>query len=72
MVKDSIKDYINNFVSSLKNIDEDKIMALKEEFLKRINSSHEIFIIGNGGSAANANHIAGDYLGYSMILVESQ
>lgn len=62
MVKDSIKDYINNFVSSLKNIDEEKIMALKEEFLKRINSSHEIFIIGNGGSAANANHIAGDYL----------
>ncbi len=60
--KISIKNYVDKFVSSFKNIDEVKLTQLKNEIFKRVNTSKEIFIVGNGGSAANANHIAGDYL----------
>ena len=45
-----------------KSINEDKLDELKNEMLQRVNTPREIFIVGNGGSAANANHIAGDYL----------
>ena len=62
MNKLSIKEYINKFVLSFNSINEDKLDELKNEMLKRVNTPREIFIIGNGGSAANANHIAGDYL----------
>ena len=58
----SIKEYVNKFASSFNSINEDKIDELKNEMLNRVNTNREIFIIGNGGSAANANHIAGDYL----------
>ncbi len=58
----SIKEYVNKFALSFRNINEDKIEELKKEMLNRVNTSKEIFIIGNGGSAANANHIAGDFL----------
>ena len=57
----SIKEYVNKFASSFNSINEDKIDELKNEMLNRVNTNREIFIIGNGGSAANANHIAGDY-----------
>ncbi len=60
--KNSISNYISKFASSFENIDEEKLGQLEEEMIKRVNTNKEIFIIGNGGSAANANHIAGDYL----------
>ena len=62
MNKLSIKEYVNKFALSFNNINEDKLSELKNEMLNRVNTHKEIFIIGNGGSAANANHIAGDYL----------
>ena len=62
MNNSSIKEYVNKFALSFRNINEDKIEELKKEILNRVNTSKEIFIIGNGGSAANANHIAGDFL----------
>ena len=34
---------------------------LKLEILKRINGLSNIYLVGNGGSAANANHIVGDF-----------
>ena len=58
----SIKEYINKFALSFNSINEDKLEELKDEMIKIINTQKEVFIIGNGGSAANANHIAGDYL----------
>ena len=62
MNKSSIKEYVNKFALSFNSINEDKLDELKEEISNRLNTSKQIFIIGNGGSAANANHIAGDYL----------
>ena len=62
MNKSSIKEYVNQFALSFNSINEDKLEELKEEIRIRLYNSKQIFIIGNGGSAANANHIAGDYL----------
>ena len=58
----SLLDYGNKIKESIEKIDESKVNELKNELLKRINGESEIFLIGNGGSAANAHHIAGDYL----------
>ena len=58
----SIKEYVNKFALSFNSINEDKLEELIDEMIKIINTQKEVFIIGNGGSAANANHIAGDYL----------
>ena len=58
----SIKEYVNKFALSFNSINEDKLEELINEMIKIINTQKEVFIIGNGGSAANANHIAGDYL----------
>ena len=57
----NLKDYANTLATALGTIDESLINQLKNEILKRIDSSEQIFLIGNGGSAANAHHIVGDY-----------
>ena len=58
----SIREYVNKFALSFNSINEDKLEELIDKMIKIINTQKEVFIIGNGGSAANANHIAGDYL----------
>ena len=52
------KDSLNKALDTLnqKNLD-----ILYEEIKKRLDGSSEIHILGNGGSAANASHIVGDY-----------
>ena len=62
MSKFSRKQYVKKFALSFNSINEDKLDELKNEMLCRVNSHKEIFILGNGGSAANAIHIAWDYL----------
>ena len=57
----NLKDYGNHLSEALNSIDEDLVCALKEEIRKRFDSPHNIYLVGNGGSAANANHIVGDY-----------
>ena len=42
------------------NIDEDKLNQLKNEMLNRVTTHKEIFIIGNGGSAAHSQHFAAE------------
>ena len=55
-------DYGTKLYESLETIDESKIHELKDEISKRMDGDSEIFLLGNGGSAANANHISGDFL----------
>lgn len=57
----NLKDYGNHLSEALNSIDEDLVCALKDEIRQRFDSPHNIYLIGNGGSAANANHIVGDY-----------
>ena len=54
-------DYILRLTQALDNIQEESIDYLYSQIKKRIDSKHSIHLIGNGGSAANASHIAGDF-----------
>ena len=47
---------------SLKNIDRLQLENLEKKLSIAIKESKKIIIMGNGGSAANAIHIAGDYM----------
>lgn len=57
----NLKDYGNTLAKALETIDESLVNKLKEEIFNRIGTIDQIFLIGNGGSAANAHHIVGDY-----------
>lgn len=52
------KDSLNKALDSIK---QDTLDILYDEIKKRLDGSSSIHIIGNGGSAANASHIVGDY-----------
>ena len=57
----SLKDYGRNLSNAIDEIDQSFVDNLEDEILKRIGGSSNIFLVGNGGSAANAHHIVGDY-----------
>ncbi len=61
MIKD-IQSYIINSKSVLNHLDENKIIRLTKTLVKYWKSKKNIFICGNGGSAANANHICNDLI----------
>ena len=58
--------YINNYISTLKSaLSEDAfnlVPILCDSIYKSWADGSSIYICGNGGSAANANHIANDFL----------
>ena len=57
----SLKEYQQRFCSALDSVDEKILFELIENIKFIIEEKSEIFLIGNGGSAANAHHIAGDF-----------
>ena len=59
---ETIQNYGIRLSDSLKSIDQNLINELYMEIFSRINTSKNIFFIGNGGSFANSHHIVGDYL----------
>lgn len=54
--------YASKLFDALNSIKQDKIDQIHDVFVESIEQDTEIFLIGNGGSAANAIHVAGDYL----------
>lgn len=55
-------DYKNRLVASLQAIDPNQIAVLAEAFIRARQRSQQIIILGNGGSAATASHMANDFL----------
>ena len=53
--------YISSLNKALKTINEDNIDILYREIKQRLDGSSAIHILGNGGSAANASHVVGDF-----------
>ena len=47
---------------ALKNIDYRSVIALERKMMEALLSQKQVFIFGNGGSAANAMHIANDFI----------
>lgn len=54
--------YCERLASAVSKLDLDKVEILTEEVFTRLLHRKQIFLCGNGGSAANAIHIANDYL----------
>ena len=57
----SLQDYSKSLSKAIDNVDQSFVDKLEYEILKRIDGSHNIYLIGNGGSAGNAHHIVGDF-----------
>jgi D-sedoheptulose 7-phosphate isomerase len=55
-----VKEYFNTFKNVLDKVDVKSIYEMINEIYDSYNKSKTIFIIGNGGSAANASHFAQD------------
>lgn len=61
-LNDKIESYKNNLISVLENFDWKPVYALATEFLNCMRLKKQIFICGNGGSGANAIHMANDFI----------
>ena len=59
-----ISDYINNISSSVLNADMNNLNLAAKTILKAIKQKRCIFVCGNGGSAAIANHYVVDFIKY--------
>jgi len=57
-----IKLYRQDIIQTLSRVDEKDILNFIQLLIEARNQTRQIFIIGNGGSAANASHIANDLL----------
>ena len=58
----SFKEYSEELQKSLLSVKEEKISQLLKEIRERFDGKSSIYLMGNGGSAANASHISGDFL----------
>ena len=54
-------DYVSVLNNSLKQVDSNSIVKVSNLILKALKKNNRIFICGNGGSAAIANHFVADY-----------
>ena len=57
----SLIEYSQRLSKAIESIDIKSISKLTDEIVRRIDGQGEIHLIGNGGSAANAHHIVGDF-----------
>ncbi len=61
MYQDFLKQYQAELIAHINAIDADSIQAFVEAFAEAYRHDKQIFVIGNGGSAATANHFACDF-----------
>ncbi|MCT7590802.1 SIS domain-containing protein [Aliarcobacter butzleri] len=59
-IQNFINQYTNNLKNLLDNIDKDEISKIINVLDKCENNNSKIYIMGNGGSAATASHMAND------------
>ena len=63
-VKKFYRDYISTLNKSLLKIDDEKLSEIANQILFALKNKKHIFVCGNGGSAAIANHFLADYAKY--------
>ncbi len=54
--------YADRLASALRQLDLDAVERLAHALKSCWQSGHQVFLVGNGGSAGNAMHLANDYL----------
>lgn len=57
-----LKNYVNNLSKSILNLDNNELKKATKLILDKIKKNNTIFVCGNGGSAAIANHYVCDYI----------
>lgn len=57
-----LKAYLNEIKNLLENIDIESVITLKKMLNKCWCTRNTVFLLGNGGSEANATHLANDFL----------
>lgn len=57
-----LNNYIDEFCNILKTIDIKEVVKLKSALVKTIKQKKNIYVCGNGGSAAISNHLHCDFL----------
>jgi len=62
MCSSNINIYLEEMVSLLKNIDLDSVTQLRDTLYHCWKNKKSVFLIGNGGSEANATHLANDLI----------
>ena len=55
-----IEDYLQNLQTALAALDPQSVMAVRSVFAATRSAGRQIFVCGNGGSAATASHLAND------------
>lgn len=60
--KEHFTDYFDRLTDAIKHIDIESLENIVNILLKAREEGKTTYIFGNGGSAANASHIAGDFL----------
>ena len=58
----TVKDYLQSIDFTWERIDWERVKILSNDLLHGWQSGSKVFVCGNGGSAANANHLANDFL----------
>ena len=66
-MNESIAKYSIRLQKALETINQKNLDKLTSEILCRIDKKSNIFIVGNGGSHANAQHIVGDFMKTIML-----
>jgi D-sedoheptulose 7-phosphate isomerase len=56
----SIKTYLEDMIGLLRQVDPDEVQALVDALVDAYRNERFVFVIGNGGSAANASHLCED------------
>ena len=56
------KDYANELKKALDLVNQEEINKFLNVFDSYFGSNSNIFLLGNGGSQANAHHISGDFI----------
>jgi D-sedoheptulose 7-phosphate isomerase len=54
------KDYLDRVCEAIRDVDTTQIEALSDRIEERYHSGRFVFIVGNGGSGANASHLCED------------
>lgn len=62
MINNGFKDYQSRLVDCMRSFDWFPVSKLAKELLLAYREGRQVFLCGNGGSAANAIHISNDFL----------
>jgi len=60
--KSFLNDYLENLNKLSNDLDKSTLISVSEEIIESVNSKGSVIIVGNGGSAAIASHVAVDFL----------